>query len=411
MSLTNQSTAEFSPTIKQRYHILDALRGFALFGICLANLSVFSGWITLPPPVKQNIDFADIYDLFITMTVDGRFYTIFSLLFGIGFALQLERLTQANGKASAYLRRLFYLFLIGVIHIFLLWQGDILALYAVMGLCLFLLRGLSDKAVLILGFLLLLLPLLGYTLFWQLGIDPDLGIYEKTSVALGGDGSLPFFFQGFALNLSTTDWGVFYETQKGMAYFRLGYLIESWRIPKVLGIMLIGMWAGRQLIKGQLLENTVLQKRLLIIGLVIGIPASLWLSHLGGLSIFSSHSTNGLLSVLAYTLCVFPMALAYVAAFALLWHKAPKVLNLFAAPGRMALTNYLTQTIIAMIIFYGIGFGLGTQYSPYILLPLAVAIIVTQTVLSTLWLKRFRFGPAEWIWRCLTYGKRLPIKR
>jgi uncharacterized protein len=411
MSSTNESTTEFSPTIKQRYHILDALRGFALFGICLANLSVFSGWVTVPPSVKQNIAFADIYDLLITMTVDGRFYTVFSLLFGIGFALQLERLTQANGKASVYLRRLFYLFLIGLIHIFLLWQGDILALYAVMGLCLYLLRGLRDKAVLVLGLLFLLLPLLGYTLFWQLGIDPDLGIYEKTSRALGGDGSLPYFFQGFALNLSTTDWGVFYETQKGMAYFRLGYLIESWRIPKVLGIMLIGMWTGRQLIKGQILENTVLQKCVLIIGLIIGIPASIWLSHLGGLSIFSSHSTNGLMSVLAYTLCVFPMAFAYVAAFTLLWHKAPKVLAPFAAPGRMALTNYLTQTIIAITIFYGIGFGLGSKYSPLIFLPLAVAIITIQTVLSTLWLKRFSFGPVEWIWRCLTYGKRLPIKR
>lgn len=411
MSSTGHSEPQIQPTINQRFDILDALRGFALFGICLANIAVFSGWVAMPPPVKQNMAYADAYDLFLAMTIDGRFYTIFSFLFGMGFALQLERLTKANGNASIYLRRLFFLLLIGLGHVFILWQGDILALYAIMGFCLFLLRGLSDKVVLLVGLLCLLLPIIGYALFWQLGLDPDAGFYERASRALGGDGSLPYFFQGFALNQSTTEWGVFYETQMGLSHFRVGYLIDSWRIPKVLGIMLIGMWAGRQLVKGQLVENIKLQKRTLLIGLVVGIPASIWLWKLGGLSIFSSHSMGGLLSVLAYTLAVFPMGFAYVAAFALLWHKAPHALSFFAAPGRMALTNYLGQTIICIVIFYGIGFGLGIKYSPLTLIILPIVIIVFQAMLSKWWLKRFKFGPAEWVWRCLTYGKRLPIKR
>lgn len=411
MSSSDVSDTLLTPSLNQRYDILDALRGFALFGICLANISVFSGWITVPAPVKANMAFAEYYDLFITMAIDGRFYTIFSFLFGMGFALQLERLTNANGKTSIYLRRLFFLLLIGLGHWLLLWLGDILALYAVMGFCLFFLRGLSNKAVLSVAILLLLLPMIGYALFWQLGIDPDGGFYERTSLALGGDGSLPFFFQGFALNQSTTEWGIFYETQMGLATFRVGYLIESWRIPKVLGIMLIGMWAGRQLMQGQLVENTELQKRTLIIGMLVGIPASIWLWQLGGLNIFSAHSMTGFLSVLAYTLGVFPMAFAYVAAFALLWHKAPHVLSVFAAPGRMALTNYLSQTIICIAIFYGLGFGLGIKHAPYVLIMIATAIIILQTLLSRWWLKRYKFGPAEWVWRCLTYGKRLPIKR
>ena len=410
MSSTNISDSQVTPTLNQRYDILDALRGFALFGICLANIAVFSGWITVPPPVKQNMAFAEYYDLLITMTVDGRFYTIFSFLFGMGFALQLERLTKATGKTSIYLRRLFFLLLIGLVHLIFFWQGDILTLYAIMGFCLFLLRGLSDKVVLVVGLLFLLVPMMGYALFWQLGIDPDAGFYERTSRALGGDGSLPYFFQGFALNQSTTEWGVFYETQMGLSTFRIGYLIESWRIPKVLGIMLIGMWAGRQLIKGQLVENIKLQQRVLTFGLIVGIPASFWLWKLGGLSILSSHSMDGLLSVLAYTLAVFPMGFAYVAAFALLWHKAPQVLGVLAAPGRMALTNYLSQTIICIAIFYGLGFGLGIKYSPFILVLITTTIIALQTICSKWWLKRFKFGPAGWVWRCLTYGKRLPIK-
>ncbi|MCX7555129.1 DUF418 domain-containing protein [Marinicella sp. S1101] len=411
MSSTDISDAQLMPTVKQRFDILDALRGFALFGICLANIAVFSGWVTVPAAVKENIAYADYYDFFIAMAIDGRFYTIFSFLFGMGFALQLERLTQATGKTSIYLRRLFFLLLIGLGHIFLLWSGDILALYAVMGFCLFLLRGLKDRAVLVLAMLLLLLPMLGYALFWQLGLDPDAGFYERSSRALGGDGSLPYFFQGFALNQSTTTWSVFYDTQMGLSHFRVGYLIESWRIPKVLGIMLIGMWAGRQLMQGQLVENTGLQKRTLIIGMIVGIPASIWLWSLGGLSIFSAHSMTGFLSVLAYTLGVFPMAFAYVAAFALLWHKAPQVLSVFAAPGRMALTNYLSQTIICIVIFYGLGFGLGIKYAPFILIAITLTIIALQTVFSKWWLNRFKFGPAEWVWRCLTYGKRLPISR
>ena len=170
MSSSDVLNSQLTPALNQRYDILDALRGFALFGICLANISVFSGWIMVPASIKENITFAEYYNLFITMAIDGRFYTIFSFLFGIGFALQLERLTKATGKTSIYLRRLFFLLLIGLAHWVFLWLGDILALYAVMGFCLFLLRGLSDKAVLLVATLLLLLPMIGYALFWKLSL-------------------------------------------------------------------------------------------------------------------------------------------------------------------------------------------------------------------------------------------------
>lgn len=393
--------------------MLDALRGFALFGICLANLTVFSGYVALPPPAKETMMGAQVFDLFLALFVDGRFYTLFSFLFGIGFALQLSRLQQSGYSSgiNIYLRRLVILFLIGLLHIFILWHGDILALYALLGFVLIFFRNFSDKAVLLSAGLFLMMPVAGYLLFWQLGVDPDGGFYEVTSIALGGDGSIGYFFQGFSLNQTTNDVSVFYDTLVALSNFRVGYLIETWRIPKVLGVMLIGLWAGRKLVGGAFTNNQRLLKNTLVMGLVIAIPASIWLKQLGGLNVFSDYSTNGLLSVIGYSLAVFPMGFAYAAGFVLLWNRGVKFLSAFALAGRMALTNYLTQTVIGIVVFYGLGFGLGTQGAPFSLLGIAIAVIVVQIWYSRLWLNHFRFGPAEWIWRCLTYGKLIAIKK
>ncbi|MDM7862061.1 hypothetical protein QTP81_15765 [Alteromonas sp. ASW11-36] len=182
----------------QRHDILDALRGFALFGICLANLTVFSGWVATPPPIKESIAGAHVFDFMQSLLIDGRFYTLFSFLFGLGFALQLSRLQPSNGHSgmAIYLRRLAILLLIGLLHIFLLWHGDILALYAILGFVLVLFRNLSDRTVLLSALGFLLMPIGGYALFWYLGLDPDGGFYEATSLALGGDGSIRFSLSG-----------------------------------------------------------------------------------------------------------------------------------------------------------------------------------------------------------------------
>ncbi|WP_434532996.1 DUF418 domain-containing protein [Alteromonas arenosi] len=158
------------------------------------------------------------------------------------------------------------------------------------------------------------------------------------------------------------------------------------------------------------MTDKTLLKRTLVIGLVIAFPASLWLKQLGGLNVFSDYSANGLYSVIAYSLAVFPMGLAYAAGFALLWFKKSYWFIIFAAPGRMALTNYLSQTLISIIIFYGLGFGLGMRGAPMSLLFIALIILVLQIGYSALWLKYFRFGPVEWLWRCMTYGKLIPIR-
>ena len=396
-----------------RFDILDALRGFALFGIFFANIQYFAGWLFLDTSAKSTIEGAAIYDAFMLMIVDGRFYTIFSFLFGLGFSLQLSRLqTKVAGNANVlYLRRLSILLLISLIHLCVFWIGDILLLYALLGFVLFFMRKCSDRHLLIIAALLFLLPIPGYYLFWKLGIDPSLGLYLVAGHLVDGSDNVSGLLAGFYETVHTTSIVRFFELNFEIAIGRLGYYFDTWRIPKVLGIMLLGMWAGRQLIADKLLENTSLLKKVIFSGLVVGIPSTVIYTELGGLNSFQTHSADGFLSVIAYMLAVFPIAFAYIAIFTLLWRKHNSILSIFAAPGRMALTNYLLQTCLGIIVFYGIGFGLHIQGAPSSLVAIAILIFIFQVVLSNIWLKVFMYGPAEWVWRMLTYGKRLPIKR
>jgi uncharacterized protein len=145
--------------------------------------------------------------------------------------------------------------------------------------------------------------------------------------------------------------------------------------------------------------------------MVVGIPASILYVNSGGLNTFQAHSMEGFWSVVAYELAVFPVAFAYASMFTLLWQKNTKFLSIFAAPGRMALTNYLAQTIISIGIFYGIGLQLGTTMAPLSFVVIAIVIFSSQVLLSNIWLRHYKYGPAEWLWRCLTYGQLLRIRR
>lgn len=404
---------QHSPTVNSRYDVLDALRGFALFGICLANIPFFAGWIFVGADTKADILGAGIYDSFLLLAVDGRFYTIFSFLFGLGFSLQLSRLQAKQDTQSSYiyLRRLSILLLLGLIHLSAFWAGDILFLYAVLGIVLFLLRGVTDKALLIYAVLLLILPVLGYWAFWKMGVSPSLGLYSIASSLISGESNIGGFLGGFYESVTTSDIARYFELNPALAVGRIGYFIDTWRVPKVLAIMLIGMWAGRQLVSGKLLENTNLINKTIVFGLIIGIPSSLAYAYLSGLNSFQPHSVEGFLSVIAYLFAVFPMGFAYLAIFAKLWNTHSNWLGVFSSPGRMALTNYLMQTFICIVIFYGFGLGFSTSYAPFSLALIAILIFVSQVVFSNMWFKYFQFGPAEWLWRVLTYGRWFALKK
>ena len=382
--------------------MLDALRGFALLGIFAANIRFFSGWDFLSEETRIALsgDSYPIWDFLHLALVDGKFYTLFSLLFGIGFALQLSRLEGRGAAATQiYLRRTLILLGFGLIHLFIFWEGDILTSYALLGFVLLAIRGWSDRALLIGAGLSMLVPPIGYVLFWALEIDQSLGLYGVASAIC------PSFFNDPVAEIRLATIREQLTCSIGGGVTRFGFLFDTWRWPKLFAIMLLGLWAGRQLVRGRLLNNTRLLTTVLVIGGLSGAIAGPILASLGGIGFGRPHTLQGLYAVIAYTFAVIPLGLAYAAGFVLLWRIARPILNILAAPGRMALTNYFTQTAIGLTVFLGIGFDQAGLWSVQSLLLFVGAVFLGQIVFSNLWLSRFQYGPLEWIWRVLTYGQ------
>ena len=284
---------------------------------------------------------------------------------------------------------------IGLIHSLLIWDGDILTLYALLGLLLPWFRPLGDRALL--GFaagLIFVIPIAGATLFDALQLHPERTFYAFSDSLLATFGWKPG--PDIALRLlpngglgDIVAWNI-----SGTPY-SWGLRIESWRIPKVLGIMLLGLWAGRRMAAGALLGDRRLLWRVLAGGLAIGFPASL------AYALLPDQNQSDLPSMIGTV----PLAMAYAAAFALAWPRMPQLLGLFAAPGRMALTNYLTNSLAGALLFYGIGLGLIGRLSPPEFYGVAVAIYAVQAGASHWWLTHHLQGPMEAMWRRLTYGK------
>lgn len=333
------------------------------------------------------------------LLIDGKFYALFSLLFGAGFALQLERLARRGQDGlRIYRRRVLVLLSIGLVHYFLIWDGDILVLYALLGLTLPLFHRWRDAAVLFAAFLLIfVVPFAGIALFKALGWPPDAGLYQL-AFAIGERFGIDQSPEYVLTWMQRSDLRAWLAWIAGGPWFSLGLRLESWRIPKVLGIMLVGLWVGRRLATGTLFDDRRLLWQVLVGGLAIGLPASAVYAWTPGLGQASWPSLVGTV----------PLALAYAAAFALAWPHARKWLGVFAAPGRMALTNYLTHSVMGVLVFYGIGFGLVGRLSYAETYAYVVCLFAAQMLFSHWWLSRHAQGPMEALWRRWTYGQSKP---
>lgn len=398
----------------KRIGLLDSLRGFALLGIFLANLGYFSGWIFLSEEEKEALSaFGGLFgrDFLHMVFIEGKFYTIFSLLFGIGFAVQLERLSRRGSDFHRlYLRRLTGLLAIGLVHLCLIWDGDILALYALCGFVLLALRNWSTGRLFKLGIVLLALPVPGYALFWLAG-------WPSPGAALEQWG---YQIWQWRVGSAVTDADAIEQMRRGTldgyldwvlsgAPFRWAFLLDSWRLPKVMGTFLLGACAGREIMAGKLIQDTGRLRRIFFWGLVVGLPANALLALAGGIPYTEFH-WSGFQATFLNAVGVPPLGLAYAAGFALLWNRGHRYLHVFSPAGRMALTNYLMQSVIAIVIFYGVGFGLTGRLAPAAWIGIGLAVYVGQLLVSRLWLTWFRFGPLEWLWRCATYGRWFPIR-
>lgn len=396
---------------KQRHIILDALRGFALLGICLANYPEFSLYSFLEAEPREMfptaaIDYVVQWCLYIL--IDGKFYTIFSLLFGIGFSIILEnnRKRGANGTLIFY-RRMFLLFLIGLLHLLLIWSGDILMLYALVGMTLPLFLRCKDRTLLIWALVFLGLPVIIDYVCQFTGVYLSSKLVEWQWLLCDRFGITQ---ENFAYWLrDARSYGDMHNFLLMGAVERMQEFVDGNRYFKVLGLFLIGFWLGRHRVFARLEEFRKILKTVCITGLCLGLPLSAiyaWSAMHGKPFGFGTHS-------LFYFISVYLTSFGYISTFCLLYlhHKEWQWWKVMSYPGRMALTNYIGQSAIGVMIFYGVGLGLGADTGLVYGEIIAFAVFFLEIAFSAAWLRFYRFGPLEWFWRCLTYLRLFPLRK
>lgn len=395
-----------------RIEFLDILRGMSIFFIFTANIPFFAGlWFFDADSEIREMNWASDEPLRYIhyVLVDGKFYSIFSLLFGIGCVIQYNNVTSKGKSFAPFFRiRMFWLLVFGLIHLFLFWAGDILTLYAVLGFVLVWFVKTSNKTLLVTAAVLILMPLLNWafmhftevfypaTFFkmqiaiWQYFDMPLIEIGGQTRVNL----------RAYLLNDNILD---FFKMNLGGGFARIGLILAEGRIFKVIGIFLIGIWTGRKILNGNLLTNTSFLKKVFWIGLLFGLPFNIWRGYL---EFYADKNTlNEFLHTLTYALGTLPFALSIAASIALLCLNGNTFLKtLFSPVGKTALTCYLVHTLAGIIVFYGFGFELAGKYGYTIIMFIATIIFIGQVIISRIWLKYFKYGPTEWLWRKLVYG-------
>jgi uncharacterized protein len=405
------SKAQIAPiSLPERIEVLDVLRGLAVCGILIGNMQWFSGYGMMPESLARQAPFADqLTHFLIWFFVEGKFYSVFSFLFGFGFALQIARAQErGDPEAKLFKRRLFWLLVIGALHAYLLWAGDILSIYAVMGFVLILFRNKTDQALLKWAAVLILIPILTYLLLYILFVVfvPPAAVarlnaaqvdFWQESIRKVQQSNYPQLISGYNLNYIVG---------------RYASLILEARLPKILAMFLLGFYAYRQKFFQELSSHQPFIRRVLVYGLLLGVAGNLAFATFAGAEAVFPPSPAGVVGVISYAFGVPALALFLIAAIATLWQKAAwrRVLGWLAPVGRMALTNYLLQTLTCVFIFYGFGFGYFGKVGATTATLIALAIFLVQILISALWLRYFGYGPMEWIWRQLTYRQRLTLR-
>ncbi len=394
------------PTVKDsRIDLLDVYRGFAILGIFVVNIVIMnSTFLNQDEFAKQWTSGLDQFaERFLQLFFYTKFFPIFSLLFGLGISMQaLKMKAKGTLSFSFFGRRMAILFLIGVSHIVFLWSGDVLNLYALLGLLVTVFLGRSNKLILFLSAFFLLFPFYDEVFFYLY----DLINFEPGSYLSGLDGAAVneiitrgSYLEGIKLRLRE------YMANIPMLFGFLG--------PIALSMFLLGLYLGKNKIYRSL-EGFIKKITVPIVALTIFTNAYriTFLFFLPEYDIYSNEAFRPYF-IKAMVVSDVIMGLFYLWFLGWLWYntKFKFLLKPLRHVGRMALTNYIMQSAIGLFLFSSVGIKLYETLSPFQTMMTAVAVFGFQVIFSMLWLSYFRFGPLEWLWRCLTYKKVFPIRR
>jgi uncharacterized protein len=410
---------KYSPLKKSdRIELIDALRGFALFGILMVNMHL------MYEPMTQIILGAKpdasvihiIAESFIKFFFEGKFYVIFSLLFGFGFFIILNKSKDnINSVLSIFRRRLFFLFLFGLVHISLLWAGDILLFYSLFGFVLILFRKSSDKKIIKWAVALALIPTILISLL-TLAVTLGSQIPEvKAEMDVQFQGSAAAMKELVEKATQVYSTGSFREIVSMRIEEYLTLLVGSLMsfYPVVLAMFLVGFLVARRGIITNYMNHLHLFRKIFWWGLGVGVLTSFLYTVSYRYAVLMIPDGWSLLASSMHTFGGISLGLCYIAGITILFIKGKSGLwiKYFVPIGRMALTNYLLQSIITALLFHSYGFALFGKVEVWQGIVLTVIIFVLQILFSRWWLNRFQFGPFEWLWRSLTYFKLLPIKK
>ncbi len=402
--------AEFK---KPRIELIDILRGLTLLGIIMVHF-IEQYYAGMPPQKASHLNSAFLPDQLIqtlvSVLIAGKFYMIFSFLFGLSFFFQSS---AKENKRQFYLQffwRLLVLFGIGWIH-HMHYRGDILTIYALLGMVLLAVHKLPDKLILLLAILLIAdLPA-----FITRGIE----VFNTSQTITDGNP-----FEGNDIENSA-----YYETLKGNSYLsilkanipefliKMKFQVLSGRLYITMGLFLLGLYVGRK----RVFENIELllpfirstrNKALWCMLILLGIAAAFFgIAHLLNVELsFQIQFMVGGCLVDLFNAC---LALFYVCIALLLYQKKNwrnRLAN-FYHMGRMGLTTYLMQTLFGFILFFGVGFNLLDTIGAFACFFIGISIFGFQIIFANWWLSKFYYGPVEWLWRSLTYLKVQPFKR
>jgi len=401
----------------ERIEAMDVLRGWALLGILLMNIEAFAGplvgSLTGLDPRLTGID--RVVDATIFILVQGKFYLLFSLLFGMGFAVMMAR-AQASGRAffPLYLRRTLVLLGIGAVHLLLIWSGDILLTYALVALPLLLIfRSVPWRQMPYWTaglYLLTLAVLFGLSALGSLAqLEPTAAAEMNKALQLQGE-SMRALLEGERAAYGSGSYldAVLQRARDAAAILPMMLFIGG----QLLGVFVLGAWfvGSGAIARPQEFER--FYRVLRWVGLPLGLAMmliSFWI--MPTVEFDRLDVTSGFATSLALVASL-PMCLGYLAWILRgLRSRFASLLRWVAPAGRMALTNYLGQSVICTLIFYGYGLGYFERLPRAWQVPFVIALFLAQVLFSRWWLARFRFGPVEWLWRAATYLQWPPMRR